>query len=71
MDQIIDQPGLTEVAKGLMFGLTKVRSAHEIENTSWLAVPGSFIDKSDHRFIGSCGVGPVPERGRSASQFGP
>jgi hypothetical protein len=61
-------PGLTEVTNGLMFGLPKVRSALEMRKYITLAGPVSFIDSV---IIGSCGVGPVSERCRSVSQFGP
>jgi hypothetical protein len=41
----MDQPGLTKVTNGLMFGLSKVRSALEMRKYIMLAGPVSFIDE--------------------------
>ena len=64
-----DQPAITD-GLGLMFGLSKVRSALETREYIIFAGLVSAIDKSDHRF-GSYGAGPVPERGRCVSRFSP
>ena len=71
MDPDMEQPALTEVTNGLVFRLSKVRSALEMRKYIILAGPVSFIDKSDHRFMW-CGAGVRAwRRGRSVSQFGP
>ena len=69
MDQIWINPQ-SLMASGLVLELSKVRSV--LETRKYIIIAGlvSFIDKSDHRFS-SCGAGPVPERGRSVSRFGP
>ena len=66
----MDQPAHTEVTNGLMFGLSKVRSA--LETRKYIMLAGHTVIYR-RVIIGSCamGPGPVSEWGRSISQFGP